>query len=315
MSTLKHLRQVYAEQSIGAFQKAYEEVRKRDPLLYLPLRLIERIYPIREFLAFAVRLDREIAASGLSAASRQFLEEIFPYWECEIPKEAEALLRSAPLILYGNHPSLLTPFLIAAHVDRPDWRCLSANYVDRLLPHFADYGFPVKIPIDQKWIEWRRGGLRRLLIFTLLSRLQRSLPHEAAKELNRRSLDAAIEHVCNGGSMLIAPDGGGKRLQKWHSGIGMLAQGVAQRSTAVPTYVVPFREENTTNPRVYAYLRRGPVARLKHSLFYRRPIRVRFAEPMVLGDIVVPGERVEQTVLRLRRRYKSAFDLLATGRE
>jgi len=72
-------------------------------------------------------------------------------------------------------------------------------------------------------------------------------------------------------------------------------------------YLLPFREENCSNKRIYTEIQRGPVSRIKRTFVYRRPIRIRFGDPIPVAQIGHPGSSVNQIVETLKKTYESLF--------
>lgn len=106
---------------------------------------------------------------------------------------------------------------------------------------------------------------------------------------------------------MICPGGGGTRDRCWYPGIGSLVKNLQRAPADREVYLVPIREENCTNKRVYAHLMTGPTARLKESTLYRGPVRIRIADPIPLRSIAAPSSTVEQIVAHLRARYEALF--------
>lgn len=288
-----------------------------EPFLGPALCLLDRLYPIRALLDIIGHLDPLIGAEGLPAGSRWLLDTQVVNWTADLPPATREVLASEPALIYGNHPSMLTPFLVAAHVDRPDLRILSASFMPRLLPSYAAYALPIELPLDQGWEQFRRGGLQRVVVAHVIGLLQDSVPRDEAREANRRALTSAVEHIRRGGCVLIAPSGGSKRHSPWHPGIGHIVKSLAQEAGEREAFLVPFWESCSSDNRVRATLGRGPVARLKRRVMYRKPVGIQFAEPARISALgPLPGH-VPDLVRLLRESYDAAFALpqrLPTGR-
>jgi hypothetical protein len=278
-----------------------------EPFLGPTLRLLDRIYPVTALLDIAGHLDPRIASEGLAAASRWLLDAHVVHWTSDLPPATRHVLASAPALIYGNHPSMLTAFVVAAHVDRPDLRILSASYMPRLLPSYAAYAIPIELPLGQGWEQLRRGGLQRIVVARLIGLLQEAVPREEAKDANRRALTSAIEHIRGGGCVLIAPGGGSKRHSPWHPGIGHIVKSLAQEPGERETYLVPFQESCSSDDRVRAILGRGPAARLKRRVVYRKPVGIRFAGPRAVSELGPLPEQAADLVRMLRQHYDNLF--------
>lgn len=306
-SALSRMRLAYAAGNITELIEAYEQAPRDSRLLRIARPLLESLYPVAAFLELAEQLDRSIAEDGLHTGCQRFLEKIALDWEYTLSETHREIAEQHPVIFFGNHPSLLTPFLLAASVDRSDLHYFSTRYVCQLIPSFGVLSYPMEVPLTRSRTEWRRGGWRRVLAYRLVSLLHDLPDAEQTKTINRRSLTLGASHVRQGGSVMICPGGGGRQDRRWYPGIGSLVKRLQEFPGDREVYLVPIREENCTNQRVYAELMNGPVARLKWSVLSRRPVRITIAEPIPLGKIALPSSSVEQIVEALRARYDSLF--------
>ena len=304
---LTRMRLAYADGNIAEVISAYEQALRGSAGLRIALCSLEFFYPLGMFLKLASDLDRHIADHGLHEGCRRFLRKSAIDWEYALPEPYRAIAETHPVIFFGNHPSLLTPFLVAASVDRSDLRYFSTSYVRHLIPSFGRISFPMEVPLTRSWTEWRRGGWKRVLAHRLVSLLHDMPDTQEVKAINRGSLALGASHVRGGGSVMICPGGGGKRDRRWYTGIGSLVKDLQQAPGDREVYLVPIREENCTNKRVYAHLMGGPLARLKRSVLYRSPVRITIADPIPLSGLAPPSSTVEQIVELLRAHYDSLF--------
>jgi len=301
------MRRAYAEGDIAELINAYKRASDVSLSLRSLLSLLEFFYPLGAFLELAARLDRKIADHGFHEGCRQFLGDLKIEWACDLPERHRAIVETQPVIFFGNHPSLLTPFLVAASVDRSDLRYFMTSYVCRLIPSFEEVSYPMEVPLTRSWTEWRRGGWKRALVYRLVSLLHDLPDTEEVKAINRSSLALGASHVRIGGSVMICPSGGGTQDRRWYPGIGSLVKSLQQAPSDREIYLVPIREENCTNKRVYAHLMDGPIARLKESVLYRGPVRIAIAEPIPLSRLASPSSTAEQIVEILRAHYDALF--------
>ena len=302
---LARMRLAYADGNITDVISAYEQALHSSGGVRIALSTLEFFYPLGTFLKLASELDRHIADHGLHGGCRRFLRESAIDWEYVLPESCRAIVETHPVIFFGNHPSLLTPFLVAASVDRSDLRYFSTSYVCHLIPSFGKISYPMEVPLTRSRTEWQRGGWKRVLAYRLVSLLHDLPDVEEVKAINRSSLALGASHVRGGGSVMICPGGGGKRDRRWYTGIGSLVKDLQQAPSDREVYLVPIREENCTNKRVYAHLMDGPVARLKKSVLYRGPVRISIADPIPLSGLASPSSTVEQIVELLRASYNS----------
>ncbi|MCX7750073.1 MAG: hypothetical protein N2320_00625 [Candidatus Bipolaricaulota bacterium] len=306
---LRELREIYLRGDPRGLAAAWQAGR-RTPGARLLVWSVERIYPVGQTLEVAAELEARMAREGLGAASRWLLATFFPGWRAEIPPETAEALASSPVLIYGNHPSFLTPFLVAATVPREDLKMVSDSILDRLLPSFQRHALPVSIPPAGGWGELRAGGLPRVIVTALAAQLWRCPPdQDEVREANRRSLAGAAEHVRSGGAVLITPGGWSPRDRLWFSGIGQIALDVHQGLGGQPWFLVPFREERSSNDRVRAVLSSGPVARVKRGLVYRKPVTIRYGTPLLLSSLGRLPNNPSAATRLLEDRYRRDFGL------
>lgn len=283
-----------------------EYVRARHrPSTGILLHLLEALVPVGALLRISPVLDRRIAEEGLAAASRWLLATYVGTWRCAMPDTTrEALARGAALI-YGNHLSLLTPFLIAAAADREDLRIVSADYVQQFLPSYSPYSLPVYVAHRKWWQALRSAGLRGAIQAELLAVVApTTMGPEEMRRRNKESLRAGAAHLKQGGCLLIAPEGGTIREKPWHTGIGHIVREVLEVPTATPLCLVAYREHHISHHRVCAYIGKGPLARLRRRL-YRHPPTVRFAEPVLAPKLVPAGATPLEITHRLQAHYRA----------
>jgi len=307
-NALESLRAAYSEGDAKQLHDAYVNARNISRFLGAVLPILEGVYPVRRFLALASRLEASMAEHGLHIGCQRFFQELAIPWHCELPASIREIAEKAPVIFFGNHPSLFTPFLTAASVNRSDFRWFSTKYVCNLLPTVGAASFPMEVPLTRSWTEWRRGGWQRALVYRLVSLLHDMPSAEEIRSGNRASLIAGADYIRHGGSAIICPGGGGKtKDRKWYAGIGSLVKQLQQSQGERTIYLLPFHEENCSNKRIYAHIQRGPISRLKNATLYRGPIRIRFAEPIPIAEIGTTESTVQQIVELLKAYYENLF--------
>lgn len=307
-NSLNTLRVAYSEGDAQQLHDAYVGVRKTSRFLAMFFPLLENIYPVRGFLDFASRLEDCMAADGLHLGCKRFFDKLTVPWRIDLPASIRVIAENEPVLFFGNHPSLFTPFLAAASVNRPDFRFFSSKYVCNLLPSLRAAAFPMEVPLTRSWVEWRRSGWQRVLVYRLLSLIHDMPEPEAVRASNRASIAAGADHLRQGGSAIICPGGGGKaKDRKWYAGIGTLMKQLQESPGERSVYLLPYREENCSNKRIYAHIQKGPLARFKNAVVYRGPIRMRFGDPIPLADIGNPESTVHQLVDMLKEHYEGLF--------
>lgn len=306
--SLQALRNAYVQGDAQKLHDAYVGARKTSRFLGMTLPVFENIYPLRRFLALAAQLESSMAAHGIHAGCQRFFESLSIPWQCDLPASVREIAEHEPVIFFGNHPSLFTPFFTAASINRPDFRLFSTKYVCNLLPTIGNAAFPMEVPLTRSWTEWRRSGWQRAVVYRLIALVHDMPEPEVIRESNRASLIAGAEYIRQGGSAIICPGGGGKaKDRKWYAGIGSLVKQLQEASEDRTIYLLPFREENCSNKRIYAHIQNGLVSRFKNAVVYRGPIRIRFADPIPLSEVGTPEFTVQQIVDYLKMYYESLF--------
>ena len=303
---IRQLRVAYADGDVGSIRNLWYKA-VAEPGLGMWLRLSNRFYPLQSLLDVAHELDRRMAEHGLARASRWLLDEGVGRWVSEVPPATRAALASEPVILYGNHPTLLTPFLVSAHVERPDHRIVAASFLEKFLPAFGQYAISVELPVNQWWKQLWQGGLGRLVVAYWATRLRPVPPRPTARQRNRAALERATAHVRGGGSLLIAPSGWNRSGKRWYPGIGRIVRGLADGSGERPVLLVAYNEEGTSDRLVRRLLENAQRGSGRPEVAPDRVPRVRFSEPMPLSAFSPNEGTVEDLVERLRRRYEGTF--------
>jgi hypothetical protein len=303
---VRRVRRAYTAARTGGLQVAYADVRWRTRAIRPLLALADRLYPMTEAVHFAGEMDQRIRDDGLAAACSSGVERLGLDCEFVMSDATRSVLASRPVIVYGNHPTLLTPFLIGAAVRRPDLRFFMMSYVGRLIPELRQYMLPLEISSTRSWREWRRGGNRRVVAHWLTQVLEKGRGPVDAKPSNRQTLGRGAQHVCGGGCVVIFPSGGGRRDRAWYPGIGQLALQLAGNPEAPDVFLVSMREEGSSNEHVYRGLRS-----LKQSESCDKPelprIRIRFDEARPLRDCVDPDATAHQIASALQADYEATF--------
>lgn len=293
------LRAAYRAGDIEGLREVWRSGCRRD----LRFRLVERVYPVSSLLELAHALDRRVGRHGLITAARWLLDTYTPGWRTEIPDPTRSLLSSAPVVLYGNHPSLLTPFLVAASVGRDDLRVVSASFVERLVPNYSAFSFTVEPPLDRWWTQLRYDGFRRVLVTRLLVALHGCLPRTAVKRANLEALEAAAGHVRTGGSTMIAPGGGGRYEPRWYRGLGVILQGICGPDAARSTYLVPYTEQHGFDFLLTRVLHEGTGCKAASGQGRHGPL-IRFGNPEPVSVYASACSTPEGLVRRLHERYR-----------
>lgn len=303
---IHQLRVAYADGDVGSIRSLwYQALAERG--LGTWLRLFNWLYPFQSLLDVAHELNRRMADQGLARASRWLLDERVGRWTSQVRPATRTVLASEPVIIYGNHPTLLTPFLVSAHVDRPDHRIVAASFLEKFLPAFGQSAIPVELPLNQWWKQLWQGGLGRLVVAYWATRLRPVLPRPTARQRNQAALEQACAHVRQGGSLLIAPTGWSRSGNRWYPGIGRIVRDMATEPGERPVWLVAYHEEGTSDQLVRRLLEGGEPRPGRRGAGREPPPRIRFGEPVPLSALDPQGGTVNDLVERLRHRYEEAF--------
>ena len=289
---------------IGALHETHLACLRKSRRYRALYRLVRFFLPITPLLTITTDLERLVGELGVHRGSRATLAGPPIPWEVAMPPRGELEIRTAPIIVYGTHGSILTPLLLAAAIDRPDLKMIAASYIAKLGPSIADCSFPVfaaspvtvkgagrkgLVPRAMGWIAWKSEG---------------SLTRDEARERNRESLRDAAAYVRQGGGLLIAPEPRNHR-ESWRLGIGAIVADLARDSGGRPVYLVPWNIEGASITGIFQLLSRNPFVRRLGKLRFRRPVRVAFGEPLSIATVAAEaGSDPARITAYLERDYR-----------
>ncbi len=287
--SLSRLRRAYQQGGLGAVRDEHARTTERSAAYRHMGSVIEGICPVRDLLRLCVQLDDALAGATLTAAATEILSRLPDRWEIPIAQNARGLLRDRPLLVYGNHPSMLTPFFVAAALERDDLRILAHRYVTTLVPRMTDYVLPLE---PTYLVSSRRGGIANpahALSLSALRRLDRTTDLDEARRANHAALEEGVRHVLAGGALAIFPDGG-REGSRWYPGIGRLVAALRDSETLL----VPVHESGSSNSRIYRALRRR-----RRTAARRSPIRFSIGEPLPIGRLSLPTDVAPREIAAL----------------
>jgi len=283
--TLRSLRTTFDQGGVEALHAAHAASLAGSFRYRALYRLLDLIVPMSPILAIAKDVDRLVGALGVSAASRQVLARPPIPWRTEMPEKGQQDVLSASVVFYGRHGSALTPLLLAAALDRPDLKMVAASFIAKIGPNVGRCSFPVFAAAQVKMKSAGRKGITPRALGWIAWKSERSLDRDEARERNRVSLVQAVEHVRDGGGLLIAPDPR-ERKRPWRQGIGVIVVSLAHDSGPRPAYVVPWSITGASITGLFQLLSRNPLMRALGRTRFRHPIRVAFGEPVPVRRIV-----------------------------
>ena len=305
---LAQLRAAYQRGGIPAFQEVHLAALRQNWTYRTMWRLVDFASPISSLLTLTGDLDRRVGEVGLCAAANAMIKTLAFSCEKRSPVEQAEILSTAPLLIYGNHPSMLTPILIAAALNRSDLRIVALGYVGKLVPNLEPYLFPLQASQRRTLRGRSRSGMAHALSLSLIYHLDGQLNSEVARDQNQAALSKATRHVLGGGAAMIFPGGGGKETRGWFSGIGVIAANLARAAGCDTVYLVPVRISNSSNSRVYSMLSKNPLSRIRRRLLYRQPMQLTFEKPFPLVSLIKGQNRSPQYLASLlQNHYETLF--------
>jgi hypothetical protein len=306
MTVFARLKSAYSSGGAPAFREVYLAAMEESSVNRAMAKLVDRICPVSHILDWSVRLDQLIAQHGLPKASAALFEELSVPLEVRIPAGEEHILRTAPLLLYGRHPSVLTPFTMAAALGRSDLRILVAGFLSNWFPASLPFVFPVFVAHRRMWHDVVGSRPSHALALAVLCGLDESPPPPVARARNRVMLSHVVNHVRAGGSSLIFPGGSAPRDRRWFPGIGVLAKELAETEAESPVYLAPFHVENDSNARSYGAISAGRVGSARGASRNQKPVLVRFERPVPVQNVITNSAASTAAVVTLlRQRYQS----------
>jgi len=307
--SLLRLRSAYRCGGLPAVREEHVRSSEHSAAYRQASSVLERLCPMMALLHLGAELEGALRRESLPNAATSLLSKLPDRWEIPMLECARAPLRRSPLLVFGNHPSMLTPFLLAAALERNDLRILAHRYVTTLVPSMASYVLPLE---PTHLVSARRRGLAspaHALSLSALRQLDGLVDEAEARRVNRAALDEGVRHVLAGGALAIFPNGGRER-GRWYPGLGRLVDALR----ASDALLVPVREAGSSNRRVYRLLRgsrrRAPL---------REPIRFYVGEPIPMRRLVLPADAGAGEIVALlqsvyERTAWTALDRVASVR-
>jgi hypothetical protein len=305
--TAKELRTSLADGGIEAMASTHENALRSCRSYRIFFRFLRLLYPAAALLDLLKGLDRRVGELGFDQALASVLDLLPASWQATFPGRSEHEIRSRPIIVFGRHGSILTPFLVAMALQRSDLKMIAASYVAQLGPNIAERLFAVHLPIPTVRRSARRGVLLRLGAW-LVAKLDTPIPKDVARERNRAALEQATEHVLHGGALLVAPDAGNPKAQ-WRTGIGWLVGRLARSEQArEEILLVPYRIWAPILG-IFHLLSCNPALRALGRWQYRRPARVVFGEPVPLSEVLADVGTDPTAITRYLERHYCGLGL------
>ena len=305
---LAQLRAAYQRGGMPAFQAVHLAALRQHWAYRTLWRLVDFASPVSSLLTLASDFDRRIGEVGLCAAANAMIETLPLSWEKRLPQEGAEILSTAPLLIYGNHPSMLTPFLIAAALNRSDLRIIALSYVGKLVPNLEAYLFPLQASQRRTLRGRSRSGMTHALSLSLIYHLDGQLNSKVARHQNQVTLSKATRHILGGGAAMIFPGGGGKEPRGWFPGIGVIAANLAQAAGSGAIYLAAARISNSSNSRVYSMLSENPLSRIRRRLLYQQPTQLAFEKPLPLANLIKGRNHSPRYLTTLlQNHYESLF--------
>ncbi|MCX6093625.1 MAG: hypothetical protein NTY63_02220 [Candidatus Bipolaricaulota bacterium] len=279
------LREAFGDGGIGPLYRVHLAALKTSVSYRFSYGLANLFLPISPLLEIAQDADELVGRLGTCDACKTLLARPPIPWQAVWSDETRKLIRTSPIITYGRHGSLITPPLLAAAVDRPDVKMVTASYIAKLGPNIARTMFPVYVTTPLTARTSGRKGLLPRAVGWLAYKLDPPPARDVARTANQATLRRAADHVRGGGLLAIAPDSRDPR-QPWRPGVGALVAMLAQEPGAGPCYLVPWRIWGASITGIFHLLSRNPFLRALGRFRFRHPVRVEFGEPRALQAVV-----------------------------
>jgi hypothetical protein len=303
-SVLHELVDSFDEGGIGALHETHLACLRTSRRYRALYRLVRFFLPITPLLTITKDLERLVGELGVHGGSRTTLALPQIPWEVAMPPNGEHEIRTAPIIVYGTHGSILTPLLLAAAIDRPDLKMIAASYIAKLGPNIADCSFPVFAAARVTVKRAGRKGLVPRAMGWIACKSEGGLDPDDARERNRDSLRQAAAYVRQGGGLLIAPEPRNHR-EPWRRGIGAIVADLARDSGGRPVYLVPWDIKGASITGIFQLLSRNPFVRRLGQLRFRHPVKVALGEPMTIEAVVAEtGSDPARITAYLERDYR-----------
>jgi hypothetical protein len=286
MEVFARLKSAFSEGGIPAVHESHLAAAKESVAYRSASRLVDLVFPFSGLLHWTDRLNSLIGTEGLHGAAARLGDDLHLRWEMEIPPGCEGVLHKAPVILYGNHPSQITPLVVAAALGRADLRFFCLELYLKFLPAARPFALPIQRSLPRRWRDRLGSGWKHFLALSLLFRVDEEKGYADARAHNREMLCAAVEHLREGGCVLIFPMGEATGWRDWLPGIGVLARDLAATAGQHPAYFAPFFVENESNARLYSLFSTRPQGRVRRGRLNRDPVRIQFGRPVPLEEIV-----------------------------
>ncbi len=270
---------------VGALHETHLACLRKSRRYRAVYRLVRLFLPITPLLAITKDLERLVGELGVHGGSRATLARLPIPWQVAMPPGGEPEIRTASIIVYGTHGSILTPLLLAAAIDRPNLKMIAASYIAKLGPNIAECSFPVFAAAPVKVKRAGRKGLVPRAMGWIACKSEGGLAPEEARERNRDSLHRAAAYVRQGGGLLIAPEPRDHR-KAWRPGIGVLVADLAHDPGTRPVYLVPWNITGASITGIFQLLSRNPLMRHFGKRRFRRPVQVALGEPMSIERVV-----------------------------
>ncbi len=292
---------------------AYADARWRTRGFRLALALVDHVLPITQIIAFAGEVNWRVREQGLAEACTASACRLGLDCEFVMSEAARKVLSTSPVIVYGNHPTVLTPLLVSAAACRNDVRLFMVDHVRRLIPSLGKYMLPLEVPAERDGVEWHRGGLVRLVSRRVARVVMKGGDRAEAKQANRQALADGVRHLEQGGCIVIFPGGGGRDERSWYPGIGQVAGGIRANPEAPDVFLLPLHEDSRSETFFYRGLRRlgGGSTAVSRPALVR--VRVRFAEPRRLQELVSPEASCDEITRKLQADYEATFPRARMG--
>ena len=111
---IRGLETAYRDGGVPALHKEHLALVSRSRSYRIVLKLVDLVFPVSVAFELAGCFDEQVKEHGLREAANAFPDRSAIPWETVLPRRGWHTVMTSPAVIYCNHPSLITPFFMAA---------------------------------------------------------------------------------------------------------------------------------------------------------------------------------------------------------
>ncbi len=283
------LKQLYNEKgTLGILEWIYDK-KRFIPIKYL-LKTLFLILPYESILKINARYDKKIEDTGFSESTRNYLKDL--NIEINIQNPIDII---GPALIFGNHPTGLDPFIIAACLNREDVYIVADIYQKNKGKNIGKQIIPITYSRTKKNL-YNRGFLNTIGFYVMRQLTGYAKPEDVRVQ-NKHTIEKAAQLLKEGHVVIIFPDGGSNNPELWYNGIGEIITHSSFERRNIQLYAAQITGITTAKI-------------LRHFLFDRRiylkenPLHVALSQPFTLEKLNIENENKSNIITeRLREEF------------